>query len=64
MSGLAAIASVGSGAWRRMSGLLVGFPGSGRMSRLDVGCPGPVDLGGWAAADVDAPGAGCLGPGR
>ena len=34
MSGLATIASVGSGAWRRISGLLAGFPGSGRMSEL------------------------------
>ena len=34
MSGLVEAASLGSGAWRRMSGLLAGFPGSGRMSGL------------------------------
>ena len=33
----------------------------GRMSGLDTGCPGPVGLGVWAAAAVDAPGAGCPG---
>ena len=39
-----------------------GFPGSGRMSGLDAGCPGPVGFGVWAAAAVVAPGAGCPGP--
>mgnify|MGYP005849149651 CR=1 FL=1 len=32
MSGLTAIASVGSGAWHRISGHLAGCPGWGRMS--------------------------------
>ena len=34
MSGLTAKASVGSGAWRQISGLLAGCPGSSRMSGL------------------------------
>ena len=61
MSGLEGKTSGCSVAWRRMSGLLAGFPGWGRMSGLDAGCPGPVGLGVWAAAAVDAPGAGCPG---
>ena len=64
MSGLTVKTTVGSGVWRRISGLLAGFPGSGRMSGLDAGCPDPVDLGGWASAAVVAPGAGFPGPGR
>ena len=61
MSRLEGKTSGWSVAWRRMSGLLAGFPGFGRMSGLDAGCPGPVGLGVWAAAAVDAPGAGCPG---
>ena len=64
MSGQTVKTSVSSGAWRQISGLLAGFPGSGRMSGLDAGCPGPVDVGGRASAGVVAPGAGCPGPGR
>ena len=64
MSGLEAIASVVPVAWRRISGTLVGFPGYGRMSGPDAGCPGPVDLASLVVADGDAPGAGCPGPGR
>ena len=47
------------------------FQGRGRMSGVDVGCLGPVALGGWAAVAVvvvssgrmSGPGAGCPGPG-
>ena len=56
MSGLEGKTSGCSVAWRRMSGLLAGFPGFGRMSGLDAGCPGPVGLGVWAVAAVVAPG--------
>ena len=64
MSGLVRSASLLSGQGRRISGLLAGFPGWGRMSGLDAGCPGPVGLGVWAAAAVEAPEPDVRGHGR